>query len=106
MKKMNDLGGLTNITNQSEIPNCSAAFEINRKRAIEYRKIDPLWQLVSKLKQDGESNSLSKGDTIIENGTYIVSLIKELSVKNIANFVVPKTKTISRLLTLILRLTY
>ena len=51
MKKMNDLGGLTNITNQSEIPNCSAAFEINRKRAIEYRKIDPLWQLVSKLKQ-------------------------------------------------------
>ena len=102
----NDLGGLTNITNQSEIPNRSVAFEINRKRAIEYRNIDPLWQLVSKVKQDGESNSLSKSDIIIENGTYNVNLIKELSVRNIANFVVPKTKTINRLLTLILRLTY
>ena len=43
-----DLGGLTNITNQSEIPNRSVAFEINRKRAIECRNIDPLQQLVNK----------------------------------------------------------
>ena len=76
------------------------------KEQFEYRNIDPLWQLVSKVKQDGESNSLSKSDIIIENGTYNVNLIKELSVRNIANFVVPKTKTINRLLTLILRLTY
>ena len=63
----NDLGGLTNITNQSEIPNRSVAFEINRKRAIESRKIDPLRQLANKLKQNGEDNSLSMSDTIIEN---------------------------------------
>ena len=43
-----DLGGLTNITNQSEIPNRSVAFEINTKRAIECRNIDPLQQLVNK----------------------------------------------------------
>ena len=72
----NDLGGLTNITNQSEIPNRPVAFEINRKRAIEFRNIDPLRQQVNKLKQDGESNSLSMSDIIIENGTYNVSLIK------------------------------
>ena len=87
----NDLGGLTNITNQSEIPNRSAAFEINRKRAIESRS-DPLRQLVNKLKQDGENNSLSMSDIIIENGTYNVSLIKELSVKNIANFCCTENK--------------
>ena len=88
----NDLGGLTNITNQSEIPNRSVAFEINRKRAIESRNVDPLRQLVNKLKQDGESNSLSMSDIIIENGTYNVSLIKELSVKNIANFCYTENK--------------
>ena len=46
----NDLRGLTNITNQSEIPNRSVDFEINRKRAIESRNIDSLRQLVNKLK--------------------------------------------------------
>ena len=44
----NDLGGLNNITNQSEIPNRSVAFEINWQR--ESRNIDPLRQLVNKLK--------------------------------------------------------
>ena len=43
-----DLGGLNNITNQSEIPNRSVAFEINWQR--ESRNIDPLRQLVNKLK--------------------------------------------------------
>ena len=88
----NDLGGLTNITNQSEISNRSVAIEINTKRAIESRNIDPLRQLVNKLKQDGESNSLSMNHIIIENGTYNVSLIKELSVKNIANFCCTENK--------------
>ena len=46
----NDLGGLNNITNQSEIPNRSVAFEINWQRANESRNIDPLSQLVNKLK--------------------------------------------------------
>ena len=45
-----DLGGLNNITNQSEIPNRSVAFEINWQRANESRNIDPLRQLVNKLK--------------------------------------------------------
>ena len=88
----NDLGGLTNITNQSEISNRSVATEINTKRAIESRNTDPLRQLVNKLKQDGESNSLSMNHIIIENGTYNVSLIKELSVKNISNFCCTENK--------------
>ena len=62
------------------------------KEQLSIRNIDPLWQLVSKVKQDGESNSLSKSDIIIENGTYNVSLIKELSVKNIANFCCTENK--------------
>ena len=72
----NELGRLTNIINQSEIPNRSVAFEISRKRANESRNIDPLRQVINKLKQDGESNSLSMSDIIIENSTYNVSLIK------------------------------
>ena len=50
-----DLGGLNNITNQSEIPNRSVAFEINWQRANESRNIDPLRHLVNKPKQDGLS---------------------------------------------------
>ena len=45
-------------------------------------------------------------DIIIENGNYNVSLIKELSVRISQTFGAPKIKTISRLLTLILRLNY
>ena len=82
----NDLGGLTKITSQSEILNRSVVIEINRRRANESRNIDPLRQLINKLKQDGEKNSLSMSDIVIKNGTHNVILIKELSVKNIANF--------------------
>ena len=45
----NAIGGLTKITNQSEIPNRSVAFEINRKRAIESRCIDLLRQLINNI---------------------------------------------------------
>ena len=98
--------GLTITTNQSQIPKRYAAFEINRKRANKSRNIDPLRQLVNKLKQDGQRKSLSMSDIIIENGNYNVSLIKELSVRILQTFGAPKIKTISRLLTLILRLSY
>ena len=98
--------GLTITTNQSQIPKRSAAFEINSKRANKSRNIDPLRQLVNKLKQDGQRKSLSMSDIIIENGNYNVSLIKELSVRILQTFGAPKIKTVSRLLTLILRLSY
>ena len=88
----NDLGGLIKITSQSEIPNRSVVIEINRIRANESRNIHPLRQLINKLKQDGEKTSLSMSDIIIKNGTHNVILIKELSVKNIANFCCTKNK--------------
>ena len=58
----------------------------------ESRNIDPLRKLINKLKQDGERATIYLSDIIIENGTYNVSLIKELSVKNIANFCCTENK--------------
>ena len=66
--------------------------EINRIRANESRNIHPLRQLINKLKQDGEKTSLSMSDIVIKNGTHNVILIKELSVKNIANFCCTENK--------------